>query len=129
MTLALAALLPARSPLPARPQAGLLSEHERTVLLAVAEAAMPASGGLEGGSPATIARFEHWLGQLSPNARRGLGAGFLALEASPLPTRGRPFSRLPLEARMEVLAAWEQSRLHPVRALLRALLTPLKHAH
>jgi choline dehydrogenase-like flavoprotein len=131
MTLALVHPLPARSPQRVTPEAEahLLSDRERRLLLAIVEAAMPASGRLEGGGPKTIARFERWLSHIPPSTARGLRTGYLALEASPLPTRGRPFSRLPLEARMEVLAAWEQSHLFPVRALLRALLTPLKHAH
>jgi choline dehydrogenase-like flavoprotein len=110
-------------------EAGSLSPRERRLAFAIAEAAMPAAGGLEGAGPRTIARFEQWLGDVPEATARGLRAMYFTLEASPLPTRGRLFSSLPLEARMEVLASWENSRHYPVRALLRALLSPLKHAH
>src|SRR5205823_665465 len=103
--------------------------RERRLLLAIVEAAMPAGGRLEGGGPRTLTRLERWFGEIPPSTARGLRAAYFTLEASTLPTRGRPFSRLPLEARMEVLASWEKSRFFHVRALLRALLTPLKHAH
>ncbi len=106
-----------------------LSERERRLLLAIVEAALPAGGMLEGGGPRTLARFERWLDEIPHRTARGLRAAYFTLEASTLPTRGRPFSRLSLEARMEVLLHWEQSRLFTARALLRALLTPLKHAH
>jgi choline dehydrogenase-like flavoprotein len=107
----------------------LFSARERRIVLAVAEAALPAGGLLPGGGPRTVAAFERWLRGIPTLTARGLRAGYFTLEASTLPTRGRAFSRLPLEARMEALARWEQSRRPAVRALLRALLTPLKHAH
>ena len=109
--------------------AGPLTARERRLALAVAEAAMPAAGGLEGAGPRTLARFEQWLRDVPQGTARGLRAMYFVLEGSTLPTRGRFFSSLPLEARMEVLESWEQSRLYPVRALLKALLSPLKHAH
>jgi choline dehydrogenase-like flavoprotein len=118
----------APAPEPA-PGGGLLSGRERRLLLAVAEAALPGGGQLEGGGPRTLARLERWFGEIPEATAKGLRAAYFTLEASTLPTRGRPFSWLPLEARMEVLASWEKSRLYAARALLRALLTPLKHAH
>lgn len=106
-----------------------LTTRERKVLVAVAEAAMPAGERLPGGGERTVARFERWLRDIPPATARGLRAAYFVLEASTLPTRGKPFSSLPLDARMAALASWEQNRLFPVRAMLRALLTPLKFAH
>ena len=112
-----------------RPEVPALPERERRVLLAIVEAALPATELLEGGGPRTLTRLERWLHEIPVSTARGLRAAWLTLEASTLPTRGRTFSRLPLDARTEVLASWERSRLYAVRTLLRALLTPLKHAH
>jgi choline dehydrogenase-like flavoprotein len=107
----------------------LLSPRHRRVLLALAEAAMPATGRLEGGGPRTIERFEAWIRSIPAATARGLLAAYLVLEASTIPTRGRPFSSLTASARDEVLARMEQSPRYAVRTLLKALLTPLKHAH
>jgi choline dehydrogenase-like flavoprotein len=106
-----------------------LTDRERRILLALAEAAMPAGGALPGGGPKTVARFEKWLAEVPASTARGLRAAYASLEASTLPTRGRLFSSLPLEARIDALARFEKSRTFAVRMWLRALLTPLKHAH
>src|SRR6516162_279703 len=89
-------------------EGGLLTERERRIVLAIVEAAFPAGGRLEGGGPRTIARFERWLRQIPKGTANGLRAAYVMLESSTLPTRGRPFSRLGLEARTEVLLGWEQ---------------------
>jgi len=123
------ALDPPPRPAPSMPQEGPLSALERRILLALVEATLPSGGSLEGGGPRTVAQFERWLGGVPTATARGLRAAYLTLEASTLPTRGRRFSRLSLEARMEVLVSWEHSRLAAVRTVLRALLTPLKQAH
>lgn len=109
--------------------AGLLSARERKVLIAVAEAAMPAGERFPSGGATTVDRFERWLREVPASTARALRSAYVVLEASTIPTRGRPFSSLPLEARMSVLLHWETSRLFPVRAMLRGLLTPLKFAH
>jgi choline dehydrogenase-like flavoprotein len=90
---------------------------------------MPGGGFLEGAGPRTVEAFERWIAGIPAGTARGLRAAYVAFEAATIPTRARPFSSLSLEARMEVLEGWEKNRLFAVRALLRALLTPLKHAH
>jgi choline dehydrogenase-like flavoprotein len=107
----------------------MISPRHRKVLLSLAEAAMPATARLEAGGPRTVKSFERLIATFPAPAARGLLAAYLVLEASTIPIRGRPFSSLALEARAEVLAGMEQSRLYAVRTLLRALLTPLKQAH
>lgn len=107
----------------------LLTARERRLLTALVEAAIPPGERLPGGGPETVERFERWLRGAQPATGRALRAAYFALEASTLPTRGRPFSSLPIEPRREALSSWEHSRVHAARALLRALLTPLKFAH
>jgi choline dehydrogenase-like flavoprotein len=70
-----------------------------------------------------------WLDEVPTATSRALQAGYLAAEVKTLATHGRTFSSLPLEARTRVLHDWELSRTHSVRALLRALLTPIKFEH
>ena len=108
---------------------GPLTVRERRLLTAIVEAAMPAGELLPGGGPRTVDGFERWLRELPPATARAFRKAYFVLEASTLPTRARPFSSLPLDARMDVLASFEHSRLFAVRAALRALLTPLKLAH
>ena len=106
-----------------------LTARERRLLTAIVEAAMPAGALLPGGGPRTVDGFERWLRSLPPPTAALFRRAYFVLEASTLPTRGRPFSALPLQARMDALASWEQSHLFAARAALRALLTPLKLAH
>ena len=108
---------------------GPLTARERRLLTAIVEAAMPPGVILPGGGPRTVDGFERWLRGLPPTTASAFRKAYFVLEASTLPTRGRPFSSLPLDARMEALASWEHSRLFTARATLRALLTPLKLAH
>jgi choline dehydrogenase-like flavoprotein len=118
--------------LPARPEplaAGPLSDVERRLVAALAEAAFPAGGRLPGGGARTVARFERWLRAIPEPTSRALRAGYLSFELATLPTHASRFSRLSAEARAKVLVAWETSRSFARRSLLRALLTPLKQAH
>ena len=106
-----------------------LGARERKLLLAVVEAAIPPGETLPGGGERTVDRLERWLREAPPATARALRSGYFLLEGSTILTRGRPFSSLPIDDRMKVLASWETSRLFPVRAMLRALMTPLKFTH
>lgn len=106
-----------------------LSERERGIAAALAEAAMPPGRFLPGGGADTAARLSTWLEGLPGHVAAGLRAGLWAAELSTVPTRLRPFSALPLEQRMAALGAWEQSRSHALRSALRAMITPLKFVH
>jgi hypothetical protein len=108
---------------------GVLTAHERRVATALAEAAIPQGRLLEGGGQRAALGFEAWLGGVPLPAQRALRAALVAFEASTVPTHLRPFSMLPLEARGRVVEGWEKSSSHAKRSLLRALLTPIKHAH
>jgi choline dehydrogenase-like flavoprotein len=107
----------------------VLSPRERRILTALAEAAMPPGEFLEGAGPATVVGFERWLSSVPAHVVKALRAATWAVEMSSIPTRRRPFSSLSLEARSAVLYAWEQHPSFPLRALLRAILTPLKQVH
>ncbi|KYF68288.1 GMC family oxidoreductase [Sorangium cellulosum] len=106
-----------------------LSERERRIAAALAEAAMPPGRFLEGAGAATARRLAGWLGSIPPHLAQGLRAALWAMELAPVPTRLRPLSALPLEERMEVLRGFEQSRARALRSLLRAVLTPLRFLH
>ncbi|NUQ73719.1 MAG: GMC family oxidoreductase [Polyangiaceae bacterium] len=110
-------------------RSSLLSARDRRVLTAIAEAAMPAGRVLEGAGPKTIDSLERWLDGMQPHVIKAIRAAAWAVELSPLPTRRALFSSLPVEARQAVLYEWEQHPSFAVRALLRAVLTPLKQVH
>jgi choline dehydrogenase-like flavoprotein len=107
----------------------VLSPREKRIFTAIAEAAMPSSGLLEGAGPKTIEAMLPWLAGVPAHVLRALRSAAWAIEVSTLPTRRRMFSALPLEARMQALYAWEQSRSFAARTMLRAVLSPLKQAH
>lgn len=107
----------------------MFSARERRLLVALAEAALPAGDVLEGGGPRTIDAVEQWLSGLPPHTARGLRAAYWALDAAAIARHARPFASLSIEARSALLERWERARSQPLRALLRALLTPLKLVH
>lgn len=107
----------------------VLGPYERRVAHALAEAAIPAGHMLEGGGARAVDGLAAWLGGVPTTARRVLRTALWAFETSTLATHLRPFSSLSLETRVRVVEDWERSRSHARRSLLRALLTPIKHAH
>lgn len=108
---------------------GGLSERERRIATAVAEAAMPAGRFLEGAGAATATRLAAWLTSIPPHLAMGIRAALWATELATVPVRLRPFSSLSLEQRMDVVLGWEQGRSHALRSMLRAVLTPLRFVH
>lgn len=107
----------------------VLSARERTIVTAIAEAAMPPGRFLEGAGPQTTAALERWLSDLQDHVIKVIRGALWAIELSPLPTRRTRFSGLSIDERQAVLREWEQHPSFPVRAVLRAVLTPLKQVH
>ncbi len=123
-------------PVPLRPPAShaepgepLLSEGERRIVEALAAAAIPAHGRLEGGGRRTAERFEEWLRHEPATVVRGLKALVWAVEMAPVPTHRGRFSRLSQEKRVDFLERWERTGSQLWRAAFVALLTPLKAMH
>ncbi len=106
-----------------------LSEHEQEILIAVAAAAMPPTKFLEGGGRGTLERMTRFLRGMPSDFLTSFKALLWTVELSSLPTRGKPFSRLPRHDGEAFLDAWANGSLHLQRSILRALLTPLKYAH
>lgn len=107
-----------------------MTERERRVIAAIAEAAIPAGAFLDGAGALTVPAVERLLASLSnPATRIGLRAAYVAIELGAIATHGRPFSWLSLEDRMSCLRAREQSALPAIRAALRGALTPIKFTH
>ncbi|MBK7402747.1 MAG: GMC family oxidoreductase [Myxococcales bacterium] len=105
------------------------SAREQAIVTAIAAAAMPAHGGLEGGGPATLARLTHFLRDTPRDFADGIRALLWMVELAPLPTRARRFTSLSRDDAESFLDAWVNGRLHLQRSALRALLTPIKYAH
>lgn len=106
-----------------------LSEHEKAIVVAIAAAAMPASGHLPAGGRDTLDKLLAFM--------RGMPKDFLAtyrpllwmVEAASVAARGKPFTRLSREDAESFLDAWSNGGLHLQRSALRAVLTPMKYAH
>ena len=108
---------------------GVLSEREREIARAIAEAAMPGGGRLPGGGLATVRRFERLLAGMDPGFVRAARAGLWAAEGWGMTRGGRPLSKLEVGARERALEAMAHSPSRYERWAVRAVLTPLKSAH
>ncbi|MRG95946.1 GMC family oxidoreductase [Polyangium spumosum] len=106
-----------------------LSARELDILTAVAEAAIPPGAFLEGAGRKTAEATVRYLSDIPRDAIRVFQAALWAVELSTVPTKRRPFSALAPEERLSALERFEQSRLLPIREVLRVLLTPLKAMH
>lgn len=120
---------PSGAPAGHAPSREILTEHERRIALALAEAAMPKTGSLPGGGAETAERYERLLSTLDAGFVRAARAGLWAAEAWPVSRLGRPLSMLPRAERERAIERWSDSPSRHERWLLRALLTPLKSAH
>lgn len=106
-----------------------LSAREEEIVIALAEAVAPSGHGLPGGGRGTLERLRKFMrgnGVDFQLAYRGL---LWMVELSTLPRKGRPFSKLPREAREQYLDEWTDAPTHASRSALRAAITPLKYAH
>src|SRR5262245_1641552 len=110
-------------------ESALPSTRLHRFLLALAEAALPAAGGLEGGGLPAVTGVERWLEGVPKVAATTFRGACLALDGASLIRGGRPFSSLPVAERQRMLLMFEQSRHYPLRAALRTVLTPLKFSH
>lgn len=104
-----------------------LSESERTLLLAVATAALPAGRHLPAADGSTVSSAEAIVAHVGRAAAVGYRGLLWSLEARALARFGKRFAGLPPGRRLELLDGWRDGEA--TRLLLRGLLTPLKLAH
>jgi hypothetical protein len=105
------------------------SAHEAKIVKALSAAAMPEGTILEGGGETTLRRLERWLEGAKPIHWAGIRALLWSAELASLPFTGLPFTRLSKERAASFLEAWSNQRSPRSRAVLRAILSPLKAAH
>jgi choline dehydrogenase-like flavoprotein len=98
------------------------------MLVAVAEAAMPAGRFIPAAGAATVAKVETFVDTLPSPLQRGLGGLLTALDATAWLTEQRPFLRVSPARRLAVLETWRRGDAIR-RLMLRALVSPLKLAH
>ncbi len=106
-----------------------LDTRTRAIAEAIARAAMPPGRFLEQGGEGTVRRLESWVRGASVAQMVGLRALLLAGEVAPLPFTGHTLRGLEPALATRFLERWAESGSHAGRALLRAILTPLKAAH
>ncbi len=106
-----------------------LSERERKILWAVAEAALPAGDIFPGADRGVLDKVDDFLRVSGPVAATPYKAILWALDAQARLTTLRGFASLAVTRRQELLGRWFDSGMFARRMSLRALLTPLKMAH
>jgi choline dehydrogenase-like flavoprotein len=107
----------------------VLSERERRIVCALAEAIIPPGSVFEPGGTATLRRFEEWLEGSSAFQMRLVKSILWAAELAAVAATGRRLSALPRERATRFLEGWAGSRVQARRLLLRAFALPLKAAH
>jgi choline dehydrogenase-like flavoprotein len=111
-----------------REPTGIFDEAERRLLLAVAEAAMPAGRIFPVAGAGAVDEVVRFLGGLPGAMQSGYKAMLLAVESTALLHYRRRFAELPQSERLDVLDRWRRAGLAR-RLGMRALLAPLKVAH
>lgn len=108
--------------------AAVFTDHERSTLVAIAEATLPPGRIFPGAGEKTVTRVESFLGELPPTARtayRGLVRLFNGLSYV---HRRRGLAALDAGERVALLDRWRDSDIAR-RNALKALMVPLKVAH
>ena len=104
-----------------------LSEAQREILMAVAEAALPPGRIFPGAGRDVARRAESFVGSLSTPVAQGYGALLWTLQAWSLARTGTSFASLPLGRRLSLLEGWAAAEAGRIPA--RMLIAPLKLAH
>ena len=103
--------------------------REARILRSLAAAAMPQGTFLEGGGDVTVKRLERWLEGAKPMHWAGIRGFLWTAELAALPFTGHTLSALPRERAARFLESWAGMRSPRSRAILRAILSPVKAAH
>ncbi len=106
-----------------------LSDAERRIVAAIAEAAIPGGRHVPPGGALTADRLARVLSGWPPRMVQGVRALLWSLELATLPTHGRRFSSLPLLTRARYVEEAAGGRGSLRGEWMRALLSPLKGAH
>jgi choline dehydrogenase-like flavoprotein len=105
-----------------------LSDGERVIALALAEAVLPPGRVFPGAGPKTVDRYEKIMSHAHPAGVHAFRAMLRTLELGAVASRGRRFSALARDDRERLLDEWRAGAL-PRRLLVGALVTPLKAVH
>jgi choline dehydrogenase-like flavoprotein len=105
------------------------SAREARIIRSLAAAAMPQGAFLEGGGDVTVKRLERWLEGAKPMHWAGIRGFLWTAELATVPFTGHTLSALPMERASRFLESWADLRSPRSRAILRAILSPLKAAH
>ena len=106
-----------------------LSDHERAIVSAIAEASIPPTDHHEAGGDGTTRRLLDMFHGGPAAVMQGYRALLWAAELSTLPTHRRRFSQLPLAERTAFFERWKYTPLRPIAHLARAIMLPLRYAH
>ncbi len=106
-----------------------LSHRERTMVVALAEAAFPKGKRFEAGGQGTAQRLISMLNGLPSSYLKGYRALLWTAELSTWLHHRRTFSALNLQQRTEHLQRWTYHPFRPLSHLARGVLLPLRFAH
>jgi choline dehydrogenase-like flavoprotein len=105
-----------------------MTAHERALLLAVAQAAMPGGRTFAGAGPRAIERVDNFLALAPPSFARAYRAMLLALDAAAYVSHRASLANLPAATVLGILEHWRQGDVAR-RTVVRMLTAPLKIAH
>jgi len=106
-----------------------LSDREKVIAAAAAEAILPRGRSHEAGGFGTADRLDHIAQEMGRLYTQGCKTLLWTLELSTLATHRRLFSALPVEARYAHLKSWSFHESKAVANIARAILLPLRFAH
>jgi choline dehydrogenase-like flavoprotein len=106
-----------------------LSPRAMRIAVALAKAAIPGGGPIEGGGERTAGRIDSWLAGASKRELQAMEALMWSAELAAVPATGRRLTSLSERRARRFLQDWEGSGSAVRRAHLRAVLTPIKAAH
>jgi choline dehydrogenase-like flavoprotein len=111
-----------------RARPSMLAARERSSLLAIARAALPAGRFFAGAGTRTVEKVDTFLALAPPSVARGYRGMLLALDAWALATHRAPLASLPPESVLAMLERWRTGDF-PRRWMVRMLTALLKMAH
>ena len=117
-----------RTPEPIRERATCLSQRERRILQAIAEAALPGGRVFPAANHVVVEKLDNFLALSPPVVAQTMRALLWTLEGAAALRYARPLTSLPSEKRLRLVESWRHGD-YARRTAMRLLLAMIKVAH